>query len=106
MTKADLANAIYRRHGALSRREAAALVDAVLTGIRRGLAAGNAVKISRFGSFHVVRRRPRPGRNPQTGEQVLIPAHVVPVFRPSRQVLNQINDPPPRPAAGKARHGH
>ena len=106
MTKADLANAIYRRHGALSRREATALVDVVLEGIRSGLAAGDPVKIARFGSFYVVRRKPRPGRNPLTGEQVEIPAHAVPVFRPSRQVVTQLNDPSSRPALGEADHGH
>ncbi len=106
MTKADLADAIYRRHGALSRREAAALVEVVLDGISRGLAAGKAVKISGFGSFAVVRRKPRPGRNPRTGEQVQIPGRVRPVFRPSRQVLLQLNDGGRRGPAGEARRGH
>ena len=106
MTKADLADAIYRRHGALSRREAAALVDVVLEGIRRGLAAGKAVKISGFGSFAVVRRKPRPGRNPRTGEQVLIPGRSSPVFRPSRQVLLQLNHDGWPDREGGEQNGH
>ena len=106
MTKADLADAIYRRHGALSRREAAALVEVILEGITRGLAAGKAVKISGFGSFAVVRRKPRPGRNPRTGEQVLIPGRARPVFRPSRLVLVQLNEGGWRGPEGEARHGH
>ncbi|HEV8336000.1 MAG TPA: integration host factor subunit alpha [Candidatus Polarisedimenticolia bacterium] len=91
MTKADLAHAIYQRHGALSRREATALVETVLERIRQGLSTGRAVKISGFGSFTVVHRKPRPGRNPRTGESVIIPGRVRPVFRPSRQVLLQLN---------------
>ncbi len=106
MTKADLADAVYRRHGALSRREAAALVEVVLGGITRGLAAGQAVKISGFGSFAVVRRKPRPGRNPRTGERVLIPGRARPVFRPSRMVLVQLNEGDGRGPEGGERHGH
>jgi nucleoid DNA-binding protein len=106
MTKADLADAIYRRHGALSRKEAAALVDTVLGGIRQGLAAGDPVKISGFGSFYVVRRKPRPGRNPRTGQEVRIPGHSAPVFRPSRRVLLQLNHSRARKPAGGAEHGH
>jgi nucleoid DNA-binding protein len=106
MTKANIADAIYRRHGALSRKEAGALVDAVLGGIRQGLAAGDPVKISGFGSFYVVHRKPRPGRNPRTGEQVLIPGRSAPVFRPSRQVLVRLNhDRRRKPEAG-GDHGH
>jgi integration host factor subunit beta len=94
MTKADLADAVYRRHGALSRREAVLVVDRILDHIRRGLAAGHPVKISGFGSFLVVRRRARTGRNPRTGQRVSIPDRTAPVFRPSRQVVHQLNSRP------------
>jgi integration host factor subunit alpha len=106
MTKADLADAIYRRHGALSRKEAADLVDLVIHRIRRGLAAGEAVKISGFGSFAVVRRTSRSGRNPRTGERVTIPGHASTVFRPSRQVLLRLNPGGGRKAEGGTRDGH
>ena len=94
MTKADLADAVYRRHGALSRREASELVDLVLGGIRRGLAAGFTVKITGFGSFSIVRRKARTGRNPKTGAPVRIPDRAAPVFRPSRQVVSALNADP------------
>jgi nucleoid DNA-binding protein len=106
MTKADLADAIYRRHGALSRKEATALVDAVLAGISQRLAAGDSVKINGFGSFHVVKRRPRPGRNPRTGEKVLIPGRVAPLFRPSRRILHNLNCQPGSQEKGERGHGH
>ena len=106
MTKAHLTEAIYRRHGAISRREAAALVDLVLSRIRQGLAAGKPVKITGFGSFSVVRRKPRRGRNPRTGEAVVIPGHASPVFRPSRQVLLRLNGGRWTEPEGDARHGH
>ena len=106
MTKAHLTEAIYRRHGAISRREAAALVDLVLSRIRQGLVAGKPVKITGFGSFSVVRRKPRRGRNPRTGEPVMIPGRVSPVFRPSRQVLLRLNGDRWTEPQGDARHGH
>ena len=106
MTKADLADAIYKRHGALSRREALALVEQILLGIRKGLVAGKPVKITGFGSFAVVRRRPRSGRNPRTGAVVMIPGRVSPVFRPSRQVLLQLNPEGKRGPKGGTRDGH
>jgi nucleoid DNA-binding protein len=91
MTKHDLADAVYRRHGALSRREAAAIVDRIFENIGRGLARGADVKITGFGSFSVVRRRPRTGRNPNTGAPVAIPARTAPVFRPSRRIVSRLN---------------
>ena len=94
MTKADLADAVYRRHGALSRREASELVDVVLGGIRQGLAAGFTVKITGFGSFFIVRRKARTGRNPRTGASVRIPDRATPVFRPSRQIVSARNSDP------------
>ncbi len=91
MTKAGLADAIYRRHGALSRREAIAVVDVILQEIRKGLASRRPVKISGFGSFSVVRRRSRVGRNPRTGTAVEIPGRSSPVFRPSRKMVFHLN---------------
>ena len=106
MTKAHLTEAIYRRHGAISRREAAILVDVVLSRIREGLAAGKPVKITGFGSFSVVRRKPRRGRNPRTGESVMIPGRASPVFRPSRQVLLRLNSEGWIGPEGNERDGH
>ena len=106
MTKAHLTEAVYRRHGAISRREAAALVDVVLSRIREGLAAGRPVKITGFGSFSVVHRKPRRGRNPRTGETVLIPGRASPVFRPSRQVLLRLNGDGRIGLREEARDGH
>jgi len=106
MTKVHLTEAIYRRHGSISRREAAVLVDVVLSRIREGLAAGKPVKITGFGSFSVVRRKPRRGRNPRTGEPVMIPGRASPVFRPSRQVLLRLNHDGWMGPEGDAHDGH
>jgi integration host factor subunit alpha len=90
-TKADLAEAVYKVHGGLSRHESRKLVDLILDQIRDALVQGDSVLISGFGTFKVRKRRPRIGRNPRTGRAVPIAASCRPVFRPSRIVLKGMN---------------
>jgi len=90
-SKADLADAVYRRHGGLTRRAAAGLVDLILGRIEASLAGGEAVRISGFGTFRVVARGARVGRNPKTGAPVRIGPARRPVFRPSRLVVRDLN---------------
>ncbi len=90
-TKSDLAEAVYRVHGGLSRQESRRIVDVILDRIRHALAHGDSVLISGFGTFRVQRRRPRIGRNPRTGCAVPIAASRRPVFRPSRLILQGMN---------------
>ncbi len=91
MTKADLVERVYERVG-FSKREAAQAVDAVFELMKEALERGEKVKVSGFGSFVVREKKPRKGRNPQTGEEIEISSRRVLVFRPSpvlRKVLNQ-----------------
>jgi integration host factor subunit alpha len=90
-TKADLAEAVYKVHGGLSRHESRRIVDLILDQIRDALVQGDSVLISGFGTFKVRKRRPRIGRNPRTGRAVPIAASSRPVFRPSRIVLKGMN---------------
>ena len=69
-----------------------ALVEAILERVQVRLAAGEAVKISGFGSFSIVKRGQRIGRNPKTGSTVTIPSRRSPVFRPSRLVVQRLNE--------------
>ena len=82
MTKTDLVEVIYERVG-LSRREAAQAVDSVLEIIKESLCQGEKVKISGFGSFVVNRKRARRGRNPQTGDPLIITSRCVLSFKAS-----------------------
>jgi nucleoid DNA-binding protein len=99
-TKADLADAVYKVHGGLSRREARSLVDVILDRIRISLKNGHPVLISGFGVFKVQSRRPRLGRNPRTGQPVPILPARRPVFRPSRLVVKGLN--PARSGKGRS----
>jgi nucleoid DNA-binding protein len=86
MTKADLARAIYDRHGGISNQEAQRIVDIIFETIKNRLLTGDEVRIVGFGSLEVVTRRTRRGRNPVTGEDIQLPERRALVFRPSRSM--------------------
>ncbi|WP_051631159.1 integration host factor subunit alpha [Afifella pfennigii] len=91
ITRADLAEAVYRELG-LSRTESAAMVEMVLSEISDTIVAGETVKLSSFGSFLVRSKGQRVGRNPKTGKEVPIPPRRVTVFKPSNIMKQRIND--------------
>jgi len=84
MTKADIAKVVYERHGGISNREAARLVEIIFETIKRRLGDGEKVQITAFGTFLVREKRERRGRNPQTGEEMRIKSRRSVVFRPSK----------------------
>ncbi len=90
VTRAYLSEALYEAVG-LSRKECAELVDTVLREISDTLTKGEAVKIHSFGSFSVRQKGERIGRNPRTGEEVLITPRRVINFRASHVLKNLIN---------------
>lgn len=65
-------------------------VNAVFSAIEDSLSQGDEVTISGFGSFKVVERSARQGRNPQTGEPMTIGARKSPVFRPGTQLKRAV----------------
>ncbi|MGI8405502.1 MAG: HU family DNA-binding protein [Thermomicrobiales bacterium] len=65
-------------------------VNAVFDAIEEALAKGDEVTVSGFGSFKVVERSARSGRNPQTGEPMTIAARKSPVFRPGTQLKRSV----------------
>jgi nucleoid DNA-binding protein len=84
MTKADLARAIYDRHGGISNQEAQRIIDVIFETIKHRLLSGDEIHIVGFGSLEVATRRARRGRNPVTGEDIQLPERRALVFRPSR----------------------
>lgn len=109
MTKAEIVEQIYERVG-FSKKEAAELVEKVFDTIKKTLATGEKVKVSGFGNFVVRDKNARKGRNPQTGEEILLDARRVLTFKPSLVLKTVLNDPPqssdpPRPAEPAERAG-
>jgi nucleoid DNA-binding protein len=86
MTKADLARTVYERHGGLTNREALHFVDLVFDLIKDQLIKGESIHIVGFGTLEVVKRKPRRGRNPITGDEINLPGRRALVFRPSRSM--------------------
>ena len=90
MTKADMIELVYERLG-VSKREAATIVETVFEIIKETLERGENVKISGFGSFNIQHKKPRRGRNPQTGEEITISARRVLSFKASNVLRGQLN---------------
>jgi integration host factor subunit alpha len=96
MTKADIVEQIYELVG-FSKKESAELVEKVFEAIKDTLARGEKVKVSGFGNFVVRPKNARKGRNPQTGQEILLDARRVLTFKPSLVLKNLLNgeEPPP-----------
>ena len=71
MTKADIITRIYEKIG-FSKKDATDVVESTFDIIKGCLEKGEKVKISGFGNFVVNTKRPRKGRNPQTGDEIII----------------------------------
>jgi integration host factor subunit alpha len=91
MTKADIVDRVCEQVGGFSKKEAADLVDQVFDTIKVVLEAGEKIKISGFGNFVVREKKPRPGRNPQTGQEITIEARRVLTFKPSNVLKTALN---------------
>lgn len=91
VTKADIVERVYKEAG-FSKKEAADLVDLVFKVIKDTLARGEKVKISGFGNFHLKDKDDRVGRNPQTGEAMMISARRVLTFKPSQILKEDITE--------------
>ncbi len=90
MTKADIVETIYEKIG-FSKKEYADILELVFDTIKETLEKGEKIKISGFGNFVVRAKRPRIGRNPQTGEEIEISARRVLTFRPSQVLKAALN---------------
>ena len=90
LTRAELADAIHDRLG-LSRVEAAQFVEKMVEGLLVGLEKGHDVKISSFGTFRLLNKAERIGRNPKSGIEAKISARRVVSFHPSNKLRQRMN---------------
>ncbi|WP_022662387.1 HU family DNA-binding protein [Paucidesulfovibrio longus] len=86
MTKQELAKALAARAGLDSVAQGDKVIDVVLESIKDELAAGGTVPLRGFGTFSTSERKARTGRNPQTGEPLLIEARRVAKFSPGSEL--------------------
>jgi integration host factor subunit alpha len=90
MTKKDIATKIQSKLGT-TKREAADLLESVLRIIKDTLDTGENVKIAGFGVFTVKAKRARQGRNPQTGESIMLDSRRVLTFKASQILKDAVN---------------
>lgn len=91
MTKADVVNVIAHATG-LTKVETEAVVNGFISTIRDALKEGKGIEIRGFGTFKVREKRPRIARNPRTGEKVNVPNKFVPIFKPSKELKNLVDN--------------
>ena len=89
MTKADFVDRLAAKSG-LTKKDAAAVVDAWVEVVTESLKAGEEVQFTGFGKFYVQSRKAREGINPQTKSKIKIPATKVPKFAPGLALKNAV----------------
>ncbi|NIP78213.1 MAG: integration host factor subunit beta [Gemmatimonadetes bacterium] len=91
MTKADLVEQVAEAIGpGITKKDCALVVDGLLNAVKAALADHDNIEIRGFGTFKVRERKARVARNPRTGERVEVPARSVPVFKPSKDLREQV----------------
>ena len=89
MNKKDLKDYVAAEAN-ITKKDAGTYIDAVMDGIKTGLAEDGKVTLVGFGTFLAVPRAARKARNPQTGESIDVPAKTVPKFRPSAAMKEMV----------------
>ena len=108
MTRSDLVEELANRFTQLTHRDAELAVKTVLDAMSEALVRGHRIEIRGFGSFSINRRPPRVGRNPRSGETVMIPEKRVPHFKPGKALREAVDaatassDAPATPVAPDA----
>lgn len=91
MTKSELVNQLAARFPQLVLKDADFAVKTILDAMTDALAVGHRIEIRGFGSFGINRRPPRVGRNPKSGEKVLVPEKSVPHFKPGKELRERVD---------------
>ncbi|EZP70566.1 HU family DNA-binding protein [Sphingobium fuliginis] len=91
MVRSDLIDRIAEENPALSQSEIDKIVETFFGSIVSHLTAGGRVELRGFGAFSVRSYDGRAGRNPKTGEMVMVDATRRPYFKPGKQMLARLN---------------
>ena len=91
MTRAELIEALAHRFPSLMAKDAEIAVTVILDAIGKTLVDGGRVEIRGFGSFGLNYRPARNGRNPKSGEKVVVPAKLVPHFKAGKVMRERVD---------------
>ena len=90
MTKTELIASVAETTG-VSKKDAAAVIDATFEKITAAMAEGDKVQVVGFGTFEARERAAREGKNPLTGEKIMIDACKVPTFKAGKALKDTVN---------------
>ena len=91
LTKADLIDHVHVSNPKMTKTQARQAVETILRIIKFSLKNGEDVLLSGFGKFNVKAKSTRKGRNPQTGESMMLDARKVVTFKPSPKLREKVN---------------
>jgi len=89
MNKSDLVAKIAK-DVEITKRQAERTLDVLMDSVQEALSKGDSVTLVGFGTFSVISRAARKGRNPQTGREIFIPASKTPKFKPGKSLREGI----------------
>jgi integration host factor subunit beta len=92
MTKSELIELISEKQNQLPVKDVELAVKLLLDYMSDILATGDRIEIRGFGSFSLHYRAPRTGRNPKTGESVVLEGKYVPHFKPGKEMRDRVNE--------------
>ena len=92
LTKADLVQQIYKNHEGLTKEQSTEAVETFLRISKDTLIGGSDLLLSGFGKFNVREKNSRRGRNPQTGEDIILEGRRVVTFKPSGILRTKVNE--------------
>ena len=90
MNKSDLIAAMAAKTGS-TKKDAEATLNAFVDVVTEELKKGEKIQLVGFGTFEVSERAAREGRNPQTKEEIKIPASKAPVFKAGKALKDLVN---------------
>ena len=88
MTRSELIQRLAARYPKLVAKD---VVKTILGAITESLAKGQRIEVRGFGSFELNYRPPRTGRNPKSGDLVLVPGKFVPHFKAGRELRKRVD---------------
>ncbi len=91
MTKSELIARLAECYPQLVAKDTDNAVKTILDAMTDALATGQRIEIRGFGSFALNRRPPRIGRNPKSGEKVMVPKKRVPHFKPGKELRERVD---------------
>lgn len=90
MNKSELIAKVAEKAG-ITKKDAEKAVAGIFASVQEALVAGDKVQVIGFGTFEVRERAARTGRNPQSGEEIKIPATKSPAFKPGKALKDAVN---------------